>query len=96
MKVVAAVTVAAVLCVVGDVLGEDTVLAPSEIEEESGAEDSRREEKIFALYVSTSATVLATTTVSALSTCLSVDATGDACVGRKKRNIHGLLEWVWG
>ncbi|XP_053626322.2 uncharacterized protein [Cherax quadricarinatus] len=57
-------------------------LSPSESEERIDA--ARRQERLFAFLTTTSVKRLATTTITALSTCLSVGTT--ACNGRKKRN----------
>ncbi|KAK8395877.1 hypothetical protein O3P69_005770 [Scylla paramamosain] len=74
MKVVAAAAaVAAVLCLVGDAAGEEK--KQQSYSETPGGSDAAlvRDPKIFAVRISTSVTVLATTTISALSTCLSLN-----------------------
>lgn len=64
-------------------------LSPSE-EHESFDDDSGRGERIFAYYTSTTTTRLTTSTLTALSTCLSILGTATACRRRKKR--AGRLE----
>ncbi|XP_042214660.1 uncharacterized protein LOC121861159 [Homarus americanus] len=51
-----------------------------------------RQSRVFAYYTSTSVTRLATTTITALSTCLSVDTA--ACVGRKRKSAFKNMEFL--
>ncbi|KAK8752474.1 hypothetical protein OTU49_005731 [Cherax quadricarinatus] len=51
------------------------------------ADTARRQERLFALITTTSVKRLATTTITALSTCVSISMGAVACNGRKKRNI---------
>ncbi|XP_050695828.1 uncharacterized protein LOC126985252 [Eriocheir sinensis] len=90
MKVAAAVWAAAgtVLCLAVAVRGADFYRAEAKGEDE-------RDERIFAIRVHTSVTRLASTTLSALSTCLSV-VTSTACNGRKKREFYNQLEALEG
>lgn len=61
-------------------------LSPAEREE--NLEDDARGERIFAYYTSTSLTRLVTTTITAISTCLSTAEAGSpVCAGRKRRSF---------
>ncbi|XP_069972397.1 uncharacterized protein [Penaeus vannamei] len=93
MKVVPVVVACLVgVVVVGVAAGDATAddlsppkdLSPSE-EHESLDEDSGRGERIFAYYTSTTTTRLTTSTLTALSTCLSILADAPACRRRKRR-----------
>lgn len=93
MKVVPVVVACLVgVVVVGVAAGDATTddlsppkdLSPSE-EHESLDEDSGRGERIFAYYTSTTTTRLTTSTLTALSTCLSILADAPACRRRKRR-----------
>ena len=53
---------------------------------EDGKRDIEREGKLFAYRTSTSRTLLASTTILALSTCI-ISVNPVACIGRRKRNI---------
>ncbi|XP_063599573.1 uncharacterized protein LOC134775894 [Penaeus indicus] len=66
-------------------------LSPSE-EHESLDDDTGRGERIFAYYTSTTTTRLTTSTLTALSTCLSILATATAC--RRKKRRAGRLETI--
>ncbi|XP_047490116.1 uncharacterized protein LOC125039852 [Penaeus chinensis] len=66
-------------------------LSPSE-EHESFDDESGRGERIFAYYTSTTTTRLTTSTLTALSTCLSILGTATACRRRKRR--AGRLESI--
>ncbi|XP_063846843.1 uncharacterized protein LOC135092319 [Scylla paramamosain] len=76
----------------GTLLGEEK--KQQSYSETPGGSDAAlvRDPKIFAVRISTSVTVLATTTISALSTCLSLNNGAGACTGRKRRNINNPIE----
>lgn len=61
-------------------------LSPSEEHEALDGGDSGRGERVFAYYASTTTTRLMTSTLTALSTCLSTSAGGPACKRRKRRS----------
>ncbi|KAK7026642.1 hypothetical protein SK128_015454 [Halocaridina rubra] len=70
-----------------------SALSPAEREENLEESDDSRDERIFAFYTSTSLTRLVTTTITAVSTCLSV-TTGvgaPACTGRRRRSSMDKL-----
>ncbi|XP_045623698.2 uncharacterized protein [Procambarus clarkii] len=70
--------------------GAEDVGHPSPAETEERLEVDRRQERLFAIYTTTSVKRLATTTITALSTCLSTTAS-PACQGRKKRTVFKNL-----
>ncbi|XP_047490679.1 uncharacterized protein LOC125040184 [Penaeus chinensis] len=61
-------------------------LSPSEKHEALDGENSGRGERIFAYYGSTTTTRLLTSTLTALSTCLSTFPGAPACKRRKRRS----------
>lgn len=61
-------------------------LSPSEEHEALDGENSGRGERIFAYYGSTTTTRLLTSTLTALSTCLSTLEDAPACKRRKRRS----------
>lgn len=62
-----------------------------DVERVDVVDDQRRQERIFAFYTTTSVKRLATTTITAISTCLSILAAAPACTGRKKRSLFSDL-----
>ncbi|KAK7085220.1 hypothetical protein SK128_015450 [Halocaridina rubra] len=62
---------------------DDMSLSPAEWQELE--EEDMRGKRVFAYYTSTSVTRLITTTITAISTCLSTVAT-PSCTGRKRRS----------
>ncbi|XP_071525302.1 uncharacterized protein [Panulirus ornatus] len=95
MKVTVVVTAGllglAALAVAAEDIRLAQTLSPAEESENLDEDLNRREERIFAFYTTTSITRLATTTITALSTCLSV-LTGTACTGRKKKSAFFNLD----
>lgn len=68
-----------------DVIDSEDVL---KAERGENVEDNVRKERLFAYYSSTSITILVSTTITAISTCLSTARPGaTACVGRKRRLV---------
>ncbi|XP_071525540.1 uncharacterized protein [Panulirus ornatus] len=90
MKVAAVVTVSLLaVAAVAVAAGSQDDLPPAEVDER--LQSARREERIFAFFTTTSVKRLATTTITALSTCLSIANTVPACTGRRKKSlINGL------
>ncbi|KAK7026641.1 hypothetical protein SK128_015453 [Halocaridina rubra] len=72
-----------------------SALSPAERKENLEESDDSRDERIFAFYTSTSLTRLVTTTITAVSTCLSI-TTGvgaPACTGRRRRiSLDNLMK----
>lgn len=67
----------------GGVIDSEDIL---KAERGESVEDNVRKERLFAYYSSTSITILVSTTITAISTCLSTARPGaHACVGRKRR-----------
>ncbi|XP_069951013.1 uncharacterized protein [Cherax quadricarinatus] len=67
-------------------------LSPSELED--GLDAIRRQERLVAIYTTTSVKRLATTTITAVSTCVTITANAVACNGRKKRTLFkNLSSW---
>ncbi|XP_071525254.1 uncharacterized protein [Panulirus ornatus] len=99
MKVAAVVTVGLLAVAAVTVTGDQddfqkdvkADLPPTEAEER--LQSARREERVFAFYTTTSVKRLSTTTITALSTCLSITNPAPACTGRRKRAFFNSLSF---
>nr|XP_045623697.1 uncharacterized protein LOC123773819 [Procambarus clarkii] len=64
--------------------GGEKIVSPLKAEDTLGS--AKREERIFAFLTTTSVKRLATTTITAISTCLSTAVGATSCVGRRKKS----------